>query len=121
MADEVVRVRGLRELSRTFRFMPADLRKEIRAELRALGEPTAADARARLGRYSARSAQTIRHRLKRDTEVVVEQTRRTTTGSRPDWGAFQMRVLLAARASKREEMVRRFENAIDRLADRHGF
>ena len=121
MAAGTVRVRGLRELARTFKHMPADVRKEIRAELRSVGEAVAEDARERIGAHNPRSASGIKHRLKHDREVVVEQNRSATTGKRGDWGSHQMRHMLEARAAKRAETIRRLEDALDRVANRHGF
>jgi hypothetical protein len=119
---DAIRIEGLRELERAFRASEDDLRRELQRELNEAGKIVAEDARGRLARYSARSAGGIRSRIKRRTEVVVEQRRRRTTGRRPDWGSFQMReVLIPARSARIREVEQRLENMLDRIGRANGF
>lgn len=119
---EVVRIDGLRELERAFRVLGVEAPRELRREILQIGKPIEADARARLGRVSQRSAGGIRARVRGGLTLVVEQRKSRVTGRRPDWGAFQMReALIPARAAHADQLVDNVWNALDRLAVRHGF
>ena len=118
---EAIRIEGLAQLERAFRACSDDLRRDLQKELNEAGKIVAEDARSRLARYSARSSMGIRSRIKRRTEVVVEQRRRRTTGQRGDWWALQMtRALLPARAAKRKDVVERLDRMLDNIADGNG-
>lgn len=121
MSSATVRVRGLGELQRDFRKMSKDLAKEVRGELREVAEPVRAEAQRLLAPLDAGSAAGYKVRV-RTRGVAVEQSRRRTTGRRPDWGALQMRrVLLPALASQQSHVFRGLERMLDRLAGNNGF
>ena len=121
MAQGTVRVKGLRELQRAFGKISKDLKKETRDELRAVGNLVTEEARSRFMRYDARSASGFKTRV-RQKEVTTEQSRRRTTGKRPDYGALQMRrALLPALAEKEDEVVDRLDKMLGRLGNDAGF
>jgi hypothetical protein len=117
-----VRVRGLRELHRDFKKMSKELGKEVDAELKKAAEPVRDDARSRFSGYSARSAAGYRVRSRGFGTVVVEQSRRKTTGQRPDFGSLQMRrALLPALHSKSDEVSSRIDRMLGRWGGEYGF
>ena len=118
-----VRVQGLRELDRALKQSDAGLRKMMRADLKEAARPVSDEAQQRLGRIraSARTTSGIRPRVRSAGVVVVEQSRRKTTGKRGDWGAYQMRaILIPALAARTGEVVHRLETMLDRLHGRAG-
>lgn len=118
-----VRVRGLNETLRAFRYIGGDLNKEVRAELKQVGEIVRRDAsvRASAKGYGARTQSGYRTRV-RQKGVAVEQSRRKTTGKRPEFGALQMRkVLIPARSDNYDEVIKGLEKALDNLAREAGF
>ncbi len=122
MAQATIRVQGLRELHRDFRKMSKDLSRDVDRELKEAAQIVADDARRRLAPFSARSAAGIRPRVRGFGRVSVEQSRRRTTGKRPDWGARQMRLdFLPALRAKAPEVERALDEMLDRLAGRNGF
>lgn len=121
MAD-VVRVEGLRELERALRASDKESLKALRKELREAGKVVALDARSRLASYDSKSAMGIRPRTQSGLTVLAEQTRRTVTGRRPDWGALIMqKALLPARSKHAGEVREAVEQAIDRVGKDNGF
>ncbi len=119
---EAIRVEGLRDLERALRRADKESAKELRRELREAGKVVSAEARSRFASVDARSAMGIRPRVRAGATVTVEQSRRRTTGQRPDFGALQMRrALLPALAAKEDEVFDRVEAALDRVARKEGF
>lgn len=117
-----VRVSGLNELIRDFRRMQGDLAKEVRKELLEVGKPVAEDARSRLSAYNPTSAAGIRARLRGAATVTVEQSKRRTTGKRPDWGVRVMQKALSpALDARSNEVVSRLEQMLDRFPHKYGF
>jgi hypothetical protein len=58
----------------------------------------------------------------RQRGVAVEQSRRRTTGLRPDFGVLQMqRALLPALDTKQSEVVDKVEQLLDTLGKNAGF
>lgn len=121
MAASTVRVRGLRELQRDFRKMSGDLSKEVRQGLREAAEPVRQEAAALFASVSADSAAGYKVRV-RQRGVAVEQSRRRTTGLRPDYGRLQMgRALIPALERRQGEVIKGVEKTLDRLAGANGF
>lgn len=116
-----VRVLGLRELQRALRSLSREAARELRHELREAAEPVRDEARRLFSPISERAAAGFRVAV-RSRGVAVEQRHRRTTGRRPDFGALQMRrALLPALAAKRDEVERRLEAMLDRLARKERF
>jgi hypothetical protein len=101
--------------------MSKELTKEVRDGLRKAAEPVRDDAHARFSHVSPRSALGYKVRV-RQRGVAVEQSRKRTTGKRPDFGVMQMReALLPALAAKSDEVVERLDDVLGRLAGENGF
>lgn len=115
---ETLRVKGLRELMRATARAQSDTRREVRASLREVGDVVRDEAERLFAVTDERSARGYRTRV-RQRGVSVEQSLRKTTGTRPDYGALQMRrALVPAVSSKEGEIEDRMERALDRVADR---
>lgn len=122
MATGAVRVEGLSELERALKASDRDLAKGLRKELRDAGKVVSVDARSKLSRFGGFTALGIRPRVRRGVNVSVEQSRRRTTGKRPDFGGLQMRVgLEPALDENRAEVERRVEDMLDRIGRENGF
>lgn len=122
MAQATVRVRGLKELQRDFRKMSARLDKDVNKELREAAKIVSDDARSRFSAYSGPSSMGIRPRVKGGGRAFVEQSRRRTTGQRPDFGVLQMRkAFLPALDAKQEEVIERLDDMLGRLGGDYGF
>lgn len=90
-------------------------------ELRKGGEIVRGDAVQRFSKYSAISAEGFKVRVRAGGLVRVEQSKRKTTGRRPDFGALQMtRALLPARDAKQEEVAAGLEAGLGALFLRRG-
>ena len=119
---EAVRVEGLRALERALRASDKDSLKALRKELREAGKLVSTEARTRFSGVHPYSAMGIRPRTRSGLTVTVEQTRKRTTGKRPDFGALQMRrALVPALEDQRDKVEERVERAIDRVGRSHGF
>lgn len=117
MARETLIVRGEREFLHACDHGPRDTKKFVRSAFREIGNLVKTDAADRFGPFSARSAAGFRT-VVRQRGVSVEQSLRKTTGTRPDWGATQMRkALLPALEAKEQEVEAAFDRAIDKVAD----
>ena len=121
MAGATVRVRGLPQLQRAFRSISKDLSREVRSGLKEAAQPVLQEAQALLSPVSADSAAGYRI-VVRARGVALEQSRKRTTGLRPDWGRFQFgRAMAPAVESKEQEVVNGLEKVLDDLARRNGF
>ena len=118
-------MRGLRELNRAFNLTGKDLKKELRDEIKAVGEPVRQLA-------EAKAVSEIRNvgvrwsgmRLGVTTKVgyVAPKARRRGGSPRPKFGTLLMeRAMLPALAQSEPMTIRRFDAMIDRLADKAGF
>ena len=120
-----MKVLGLSELIRDLNAIDRDLAADLRTRLRAVGELVARDVRQRVGRFSPPSPRTgagVKVRVRSAGLVTVEQTKRKTTGKRPDWGVTQMKdAFLPAADANEETVVRGVDAAIERVARSHGF
>jgi len=112
-----VRVNGYREFVRAANRTSRAARKEIKDALRNVGEVVRADAADRFSTYDAGSAGGFRVRV-RQRGVSVEQSRGRTMGTRPDFGALQMRkALIPAGEENEREIDDRMQEALDQIAD----
>lgn len=94
-----------------------ETKREVRSTLRKVGDIVKVEAAERLREIDARSAAGLRT-VVRQRGVSVEQSLRKTTGTRPDFGALQMRqALLPALAEKESAVEDAMEDAIDKVAD----
>jgi hypothetical protein len=117
MSDELLRVRGLRELVRATDRAGQESKKAVRGILRAAALHVRVAASELFSRYDTRSAAGYRV-VVRQRGVAVQQSLRKTTGLRPDYGDLQMRkALLPALRREAAETERQMELAIDRIAD----
>jgi hypothetical protein len=119
--DVSVRVTGLREVQRAFRAMGKEADKMVRDELKQVGDIVRADAAQRFESISPSSAAGYKVSV-RQGSISVRQSKRKTTGKRPDFGTLQMRVALEpALAANEQQVVRALDAALDRLASKQGF
>lgn len=117
-----LKVRGLRELHRALKNYDNGLKRDLEAELRAAGEIVASGARSRFVGIDSRSAAGFKSRVKGFGRVVVEQSRRRTTGRRGDFGSLQMRrALLPSVAENESKVMNSIEGMLDRLGRENGF
>jgi hypothetical protein len=117
-----VKVKGLRQLHRALKNYDNGLKLQLEAELRQAGEVVASGAQSRFVGVDARSAAGFKSRVKGFGRVVVQQSRRRTTGLRGDFGSLQMRKALLPSVAENEPMViRSIEGMLDRLGRTEGF
>lgn len=101
--------------------MSKDLSKEVREGLRDAAQPVRAEAQSRFSPISPGSAAGYRV-VVRQRGVAVEQSRRRTTGKRPDFGRLQLaRALFPALDSKQEEVIEGVDKVLGKLANANGF
>lgn len=121
MADETIRVVGLRETLRALNKCEKGLRKEVLLAGKVAAEPVAAAAREKLGRYAGASVSTVRPRSGARGAFVTQGARKVT-GLRGDFGALQMtHVLMPALEEQREVVITIYERGLDRLITSAGF
>jgi hypothetical protein len=112
-----VSVRGYRELIRALKTLEPDERRQVRAAFREVGESVRVKAAELFQKYSSVSAAGYKVRV-RQRGIAVEQSIRKTTGTRPDYGALQMRqALLPARADTYAHTQAEFEKALDKVVE----
>lgn len=112
-----LRVKGYRELLRATSRASREVKREVRGALRAVGEVVRVEAAGRFSSVSPHSAAGYRVRV-RQRGVAVEQSLRRTTGTRPDFGALQMReALLPAVEDTEHEVEHELDKALDRMED----
>lgn len=128
-----VRLDGIADLIGLLRETDAAAFGVLMHELEKVGDLVRDDARQRLvEKFGARVEATASgfetrvrpgvKTLQRDAIVVVGQSRRKTTGRRPDWGYEQVRYgLIPARSAKIEEAQQLVEDGIVALLREHGF
>lgn len=122
MEGYAVRYEGLTDLLKALRELEPVVLRELKQAFGQIAEHVTRDARLRFRRYNEQSAYGFAGSVRQSGLVVVQQTRRKTTGLRPDFGALMMRkALLPARASKMEETVRVSENAVNAALKATGF
>lgn len=128
---QTVRVRGLRELTRTFRALSKELSNEVRDELLNAVEPVKeraeqfALARIRNVPQSPEYAE-MRTGVSRARGVVFMvpawRSKRRPNRRRPNFGDLLLdRAMDPALAEKEDDIVRGVERTLDHLAGEHGF
>jgi hypothetical protein len=121
MAEQTIRVHGLRETLRAFQKLDREASKELRAELVRAAFPVAEDVRARLARYQGASLNTIRPGATQKG-AFVRQNKRKVTGRRADFGALQMtHGFLPALEENADEVNADVERLLDKLIAAEGF
>jgi len=109
----IVRVHGYREFVRATNRAIPETKAAITTALKAVGEPTRADAARRLEPYSKRSAAGFKVKVT-TSSVKIQQSLRKTTGEHPEYGDLQMkRSLLPARKANSLRTREEFEKALD--------
>lgn len=120
-ATPIAHVEGLDELIRDAKRYDGEVSKELRKELRQVAEPVRVEIRAELAAKSssAGSRSGVRIRLRRGTEVTIEQARSKTTGTRGDWGTIQQtRFFDPALEAKTPEVHRKLDEFADGIASK---
>lgn len=124
-----VMVHGLRELNRAYRFMDKELRKDVRNELKAVGEPVrmAAEAKAtaNITNIGDRWSQ-MRVGVTTKVGYVAPKARRRkgtpASMGRPKFAVLLMeQAMIPALSESEPQTIRSFEQMLDRLADKGGF
>jgi hypothetical protein len=120
-----VEIRGLRELDRAFTQISRDVKRGIRKELRDAGAPVrsraeqlaVAEIRNIGGRWSG-----MRIGVTSRTVYVAPRPRRSGGSPRPNLaGLLLNRAMQPALDEQRDEVIRRLESWIDRVAAKNGF
>lgn len=115
MAAETIRLHGIKELHRDLRKYDRELALELNRRLKDAAELVRQAASERFQPISSATAAGFRPRA-RSGSAFVAQSKRRTTGLRPDFGSLQMRVaLVPALESKSGEVERAVEQLLDEL------
>lgn len=115
-----VRVKGLKETQKAFRKVDKGLAKEMRDAGKKAAEPVAAEARSRISKYAGASVSTIKPRATAGGAFVTQGARKVS-GLRGDFGVLQMGHLVDALEEKHDEVIRIYEEGLDRLNLSAGF
>jgi hypothetical protein len=117
-----IKITNLRQFHRALKDYDEDLKRELEQELKDAADIVRTDARRRFSTIDVRSAAGFRPRVKGFGRVLVEQSRRRSTGQRPDFGSLQMRrALIPAVYDNRERVMDAVENMLDRIGLQEGF
>ena len=115
----VVRVIGLREFIRTADRASRDTKRMVRRELADAADPVREEAERLFEKINPASAKGYRVSVRKAGLIYIVQSKRKTTGLRPDYGSKQMKVaLIPAGKAKEEEVRQNLEHAVDRIAER---
>jgi len=115
-AQGSLRLNGYKEFLRAAAAAGKESKAEVRNALKAAADPVRADATRRFSPINEGSAAGYRVSV-RQRGVAVDSSRRKTTGTRPDYGALQMRkALIPAATANRDLLRRQIELALDRIA-----
>jgi hypothetical protein len=121
VANQTVRISGLKETIRAFNKIDRSLTRELQSEMKRAAEPVADSAKRKLARFSGIRLATVRPRA-RGASVFVTQNARKVTGKRPDFGALQMRVgFIPALEENERQILETVEKALDRMTREEGF
>ncbi len=115
---------GLRELTSALKEIDVQVLGQVKQAMGEVGQIVTDEARRMFEPYSRFTAQNFETRVRVGAEalVIVGQRLTKTTGTKPDWGAKQMReALIPARSKKLDESALILENRVGRLLHRHGF
>lgn len=118
MQQQVLVVRGYKELLQASKDAERATRLEVRHAFRDVGELVRVKAAHRLSSYSSKSASGLKVRV-RQRGIAVEQSLPKTDGprARKNYGSLQMRkALLPALDSSEEQIQVAFEDALDKVA-----
>lgn len=111
-----VRVNGYREFLRAINRADRESKRYVRTTFAHVGESVRREATSRFLPIDVRSATSYRV-VVRTRGIAVEQTRRRTTGKRPDFGRLQMRrALVPALEANAHTLERELEHALDLVA-----
>ena len=109
-------VKDLRDFMRATARAERASKRLVRDQLRVVGDVVKVEAQQLFQKYDAVSAAGFRT-VVRQRGVSVEQRLKRTTGQRPQYGGLQMRrALLPALDRNQEEIVERFDDALDVIA-----
>jgi hypothetical protein len=121
VAQQTIRVEGLRELQRALRNADKELAKDLTRRLKEAADIVRQDAASKFASINPVSAAGFRPRA-RTGVAAVEQSKKRTTGTRPDFGSLQMRVaLLPALADNTDNVVAAIDRMLDELGQAEGF
>jgi hypothetical protein len=121
VAAETIRVTGYRETARALGKVNKEAKATLFAGLRAAAAPIAADAQQRLAGYRGMSTSTIKPSAQIRGVFVVQRAKKKT-GTRPDFGALQMREgLIPALDAGAGDIETRVEAAFTALIAYNGF
>lgn len=119
MAEQGIQVDGITSVINALRKFDAEAVVALREELRTAGGKVRDEAQQRFDPYNAQTALGYRVYVRGGSRVDVEQSIGRTTGTRPDFGALQMRIaLIPSLGDKQDEVFADVEAALNRLADR---
>ncbi len=125
MASGTIRVRGLRELDRALNAYDKDLKKEVRKELKVVAEPVRSlSEQMAVGNISNVGATWSRMKLGVKARAVYVAPRARPTGqgtARPNLARMLKAQMEASLEQKTPDVVKGFEDMIDRLTSKHGF
>lgn len=108
-----VRVEGLREFQRAAKKAEGNLDKEIKAELKALGQIVATASDARGSRYTGIGPYKP---VVQQRAVLVRQSKSKVTGLRGDFGLLQQKTVLEPELEAHEPEIREgLEDVLDKL------
>jgi hypothetical protein len=120
MAEQTIRVKGLRETQRALGKCEGGLKKEMLLAGKAAAEPVAVSAREKISRYRGASINTIRPRAS-VRGAFVTQGARKVTGLRGDFGKLQMGLMMDALEEERGHVLEIYELGLYRLTKSAGF
>ena len=114
---QTIRIRGYRDFLVATARADRESKRYVRETFRQVGDVVRQEAAGRFASTDVRSAAGYRTRV-RQRGVVVEQSIGKSTGTRPDFGALQMRrALLPSLMSNADTLESELEKALDRVAD----
>jgi hypothetical protein len=115
-----LKVTGLREFQRACRSAEKATRTEVTKALRDVGGPVRDEAE-QLAQSQIRNVGARWSGMKVGSSVrsvyIRPSARRAGGSPRPNLGGLLMRQMIAAAENKQDETIRRFEEALDRIAD----
>lgn len=125
MAAVTTRIEGLREVNRALSKVNRQVAKEVRDELKRAAGPVSEEAEA-LASGRIRNLGPAWGRMKvgsrSDSVFIAPRSRRRGGSPRPNLGGLLMRrAMIPAARSKRGEVERAVEEALDRLGRKAGF
>lgn len=116
----VVTIEGWRDVDRALRKVDRDKSAAFREEFAKAGEHVAEAFQRKIVRYAGARMDTVRSKALAKGVFVVQNANKVT-GKRGDFGALQMRHLIAAREENIDKTIDALEDAMDRVIARAGF